>query len=840
VVKRLAVTAGVALSLLGLGAPSAAGHVGSPSGARSTAEYIIGFRSGVTASARASVAAAHAARVVPTRLLGQIDAEVITADAVQARALARDPRVRYVEPNRIWHVDSLPSSPNDPLFGQLWGLNNTGQTVNGTPGTPGADIGAIAAWQHGTGNSSLIVADVDSGMLTTHPDLAANLWINPGENCAGCRSDGIDNDGNGYVDDWRGWDFVNNDNIPDDQAGHGTHTAGTIGAVGDNGVGVIGVDPHVSLMPLKFISANGTGTNVNAVQAILYAADNGARVINGSWGGGSYSQALVDAIAVADAHGVLYVASAGNSASDAAFYPAAVDLPNVISTAATDQTDDLAWFSTYGDTVDLAAPGQDTLSTLSNGGYGYASGTSMAAPHVTGSAALLFSQHPQATPETIKALLFATAKPLPSLAGKILTGSRLDVGAAAGCTAAPDLWIDAPRDGFVASPGHPVNVRVLAGECASPAGVTVTATVNGSPVAVSSNGAGLWSGSFTPSAVGALSLQAVAGDGSATAGRTSAGLAAAELPVDGTSHSVPAVAGTDGYATFTATAGHRTSVLVGSGSLGALAVTVTAPDGTRLKDMYAIPAGGGFIDPLSEAIGGVYSIRLHPVVATTGSVPISLYDVPHDVGGSIVAGGAPGTVALGVPGQNALLGFTGIAGHRISLRISGDTIAASAVKIRGPDGKTFASLSSVGTGGGFIDAKKLALDGAYTLLVDPIAAATGQLTLTLYDVPPDVTGSLVLNGAGRTVALGVPGMNARLTFSGASGQHVTVRLTADSIASAKLSILRPAGTTLVGPVKLGLSGGTLSASLPATGVYTILIDPLTYRTGSVTAAVTAP
>jgi hypothetical protein len=281
-------------------------------------------------------------------------------------------------------------------------------------------------------------------------------------------------------------------------------------------------------------------------------------------------------------------------------------------------------------------------------------------------------------------------------------------------------------------------------------------------------------------------------------------------------------------------------MLVGSGSLGALAVTVTAPDGTRLKDSYAIPAGGGFIDPLSEAIGGVYSIRLHPVVATTGSVPISLYDVPHDVGGSIVAGGAPVTVALGVPGQNALLGFTGIAGHRISLRISGDSIAQSTVKIRGPDGKTFASLSSVGTGGGFIDVKKLALGGAYTLLVDPIAAATGQLTLTLYDVPPDVTGSLVLNGAGRTVALSVPGMNARLTFSGASGQHVTVRLTADSIASAKLSILRPAGTTLAGPVKLGLSGGTLSASLPATGVYTILIDPLAYRTGSVTAAVTAP
>jgi hypothetical protein len=729
----LAATAGVALSLLGLGAPSAGGHVGDLGGPRSTAEYIVGFRTGVTASARASVASAHAADVVPTRRLGEIGAEVVAADAAQARALARDPLVRYVEPNRIWHIDSLPSSPTDPLFGELWGLNNTGQTVNGTPGTPGADIGAIEAWQHGTGSLSVIVADIDAGMLTTHPDLAANLWINPGENCSGCRSDGIDNDGNGYVDDWRGWDFVNDDNLPDDQAGHGTHTAGTIGAVGDNGIGVVGVDPHVSLMPLKFISANGTGTNVDAVQAILYAADNGARVINGSWGGGSYSQALVDAIALADAHGVLYVASAGNSAADTAFYPAAVDLPNVISTAATNQTDDLAWFSTYGDTVDLAAPGQDTLSTLSNGGYGYASGTSMAAPHVAGSAALLFSQHPQATPETIKALLFASAKQLPSLAGKILTGSRLDVGAAAGCTVTPDLWIDAPRDGFVAAPGHPVKVRVLAGECASPAGVAVTASVNGSSVPLSSNGAGLWSGRFTPSAVGAISLHAVAGDGSATAGRTSAGLAAAELPVDGASHSVSVVSGSDGVATFTATAGHRISFRVRAGSLGALAVTITAPDGTRLVEGRVIPAGGGFIDPVSAVIGGVYWIRLHPVTAATGSVPLSLYDVPHDV-----------------------------------------------------------------------------------------------------------TGALALNGAGRTVALTVPGMSARLTFSGASGQHVTARLTADSIASARLSILRPTGSRLAGPVKLGLSGGTLSATLPAAGVYTILIDPVTYRTGSVTAAVTAP
>jgi hypothetical protein len=148
-VKRLAIMAGVGLTLLGLGGAPAGGSVRQPGTAQAAAGYIVGFRTGVAASVRASLATAHAANVVPSRL-GQIGAELVTADAAGARALARDPRVRYVEPNRLWHADSLPSSPTDPLFGQLWGLRNTGQTVNGTAGTPGADIGAIPAW-HRTG-----------------------------------------------------------------------------------------------------------------------------------------------------------------------------------------------------------------------------------------------------------------------------------------------------------------------------------------------------------------------------------------------------------------------------------------------------------------------------------------------------------------------------------------------------------------------------------------------------------------------------------------------------------------------------------------------------------------
>jgi hypothetical protein len=275
-------------------------------------------------------------------------------------------------------------------------------------------------------------------------------------------------------------------------------------------------------------------------------------------------------------------------------------------------------------------------------------------------------------------------------------------------------------------------------------------------------------------------------------------------------------------------------------TLGALLVTVTAPDGTRLLEQWAIAAGGGFVDPMPAAISGTYWIRLHPITSTTGSVPVTLFDVPPDISGSIVPGGAPVTVAPGVPGQRALLGFTGTSGGRISLRVTGDTIASSRVQIKTPTGASFASRSAVTTAGTFIDAKALSLSGAYRLLVDPNLDVTGQMTLALYAVPPDVTGALAVNGAGRAVTLAVPGQNANLTFSAASGQHVTARLTADSIASAYLSILRPDGTSLSGPVKLGTKGGTLAVTLPAAGIYTIALDPITWHTGVATVAVTSP
>src|SRR5262249_19917907 len=273
-------------------------------------QIIVGFRAGVSAADRADVlAGADATPQTTFRGLNAVVARAGRTRAAIAR-LERDPSVRYAEPNFILRASAV--TPNDPSFSQEWGLNKCGQAGGVSAGVPGADIHAKAAWDVTTGSASVTVAVLDTGLDFSHPDLAPNAWINPGENCAGCRNDGIDNDHNGYVDDWRGWDFFNNDNNPTDDNGHGTHVSGTIGAVGNNGIGVTGVNWNVRLMALKFLGADGSGTTDDAVRAILYAVQNGAVVLNNSYGGTEFSQALSDAIAFADAHNALFVAAAGN------------------------------------------------------------------------------------------------------------------------------------------------------------------------------------------------------------------------------------------------------------------------------------------------------------------------------------------------------------------------------------------------------------------------------------------------------------------------------------------------------------------------------------------------
>lgn len=271
---------------------------------------------------------------------------------VQAMArYAQDPEVVFAEPNYLLHSQNI---PDDPLLNLQWGLENSGQQVNGYVGTPGADLEAVHAWAAVTGNPQVVIAVVDSGVNGGHPDLADNIWNNPDE----IPGNGIDDDANGFVDDIQGWDFVDDDNQPHDATGHGTHVAGIIAARGDNAVGVAGVAWQAAIMPLRFIDAFDSGATSDAVQAITYAVDKGARVVNCSWGGSGQSASLKYIMQTSDA---LFVCAAGNEGADidsAGFYPAGWDLANIVSVAASDQMDRLAWFSNFGSRrVHLAAPG---------------------------------------------------------------------------------------------------------------------------------------------------------------------------------------------------------------------------------------------------------------------------------------------------------------------------------------------------------------------------------------------------------------------------------------------------------------------------------------------------
>ncbi|MDH4275061.1 MAG: S8 family serine peptidase, partial [Gammaproteobacteria bacterium] len=255
---------------------------------------------------------------------------------------------------------------------------------------------------------------------------AANIWSNPGE----IPGNGRDDDGNGYVDDVRGWNFADNTNDPIDLNNHGTHVSGVIAAAGNNGTGVVGVNWRAKIMPLRFMDATGSGSTSNAIRAITYAVRNGARISNNSWGGPTQSRALSDAISAANSAGHLFVTAAGNANANIDTnpeYPAAFNLPNIVSVASTDQSDALSSFSNFGAVnVDLAAPGSQIHSTLRNNRYGSLSGTSMAAPFVAGVAGMVLSQNPGLSVTQLKSALLDNVDPIPALQGRMVSGGRLN------------------------------------------------------------------------------------------------------------------------------------------------------------------------------------------------------------------------------------------------------------------------------------------------------------------------------------------------------------------------------------------------------------------------------
>ncbi|MFH1777972.1 MAG: S8 family peptidase [Candidatus Omnitrophota bacterium] len=353
--------------------------------------------------------------------------------------------VEFVQPNYIGIRKLFSNTPDDTYFSRLWGLHNTGQTVNSTTGTNDADIDAPEAWDLHTGSSSVVVAVVDTGIDLDHPDIAANIWINTDEIAA----NGIDDDGNGYIDDINGWDFVDGDNTPSDSnlVGHGTHVSGIIGAVGNNTAGVTGVCWQIKIMPLQAFDILGTATTSTIIASINYAIANGAKVINASYGGCFIDYAEQSAMESVNNASISFVAAAGNEASnndEAPLYPASYDFSNIIAVAASDQNDALAHFSNYGaNSVDVAAPGVNIYSTFPDNTYIFADGTSMATPFVSGLAALLFSYSSTYTAAELRQLIINSVDSLPGLSGKIVSGGRINAYNA--------LTLSAPI-GFSASP----------------------------------------------------------------------------------------------------------------------------------------------------------------------------------------------------------------------------------------------------------------------------------------------------------------------------------------------------------------------------------------------------
>lgn len=429
-----------ALALLAFGV---VGHVDPvaalPRGDRSFVDsrVLVGFEPGAPPSALSPVLVAAGARDIGRR--GRAALLAVPAGQVldTVARLRRSPLVRYAEPD---YLGELAASPDDPALGKQWGLQNQGQTVNGVTGRPGADENALAAWQVTTGAPSVVVAEVDTGVDYTHPDLRANIWTNPG-GIGGCPAG------------THGYDALSSgcDPMDDDTAygGHGTHVAGIIGAVGNNGVGVAGVSWSTTVLPVKTVSASGVGATSDLLAGldwVLRAKQSGVniRVVNDSqtWKGTAYSQALSDEIDVLGSNGILFVTAGGNTGEDdddpgLRRYPCGYDRSTELCAAASTSSDTLAGFANRGaSTVDLAAPGENIWSTLRGGTYGYVSGSSMAAAQVSGAAALVLA-HQDLTVLGVKAALLQGADAVPGLTGLVRTGGRLDLCRAVGGCAAP-------------------------------------------------------------------------------------------------------------------------------------------------------------------------------------------------------------------------------------------------------------------------------------------------------------------------------------------------------------------------------------------------------------------
>jgi len=482
-------------------------------------EVLVKFRFTAGSALKSDLAVAHDIRQM--RDLGLVGVVHMRSGSESAARLVEEfsgePDVLYAEPNYIVRTVDSPSAalPNDPLFPQQWDMKNTGQ--NG--GVPGADIDAVPAWGITTGSRAAVVGVVDTGIDYTHPDLMANVWSAPAQfTITFAPGDSITCPAGSH-----GYDAILNTCNPMDQNDHGTHVSGTIGASGNNDVGIAGVNWTASILGLRFLDATGSGTTADAVRAIDFAlllkaamptAAN-LRVLSNSWGGSGFSQTLLDAINAANSAGVLFVAAAGNNGADldtTPMYPASFNTANEIAVAATDDTDALASWSDYSvKSVQIAAPGVNITSTVIGGTYQTWSGTSMATPHVAGAAALVLSACTLST-SALKQTLLNSADPIPALAGKVGTGGRLDVYRAvhscAGQPSTPGFALAAVPSALTLQKGSSVKTTVRAIASGDFAG-NVTLSLAGLPTGVSAT--------FTPAVIAAGSTSTLQLTASASA-----------------------------------------------------------------------------------------------------------------------------------------------------------------------------------------------------------------------------------------------------------------------------------------------------------------------------------
>ncbi len=604
----------------------------------------------------------------------------------------------YVQRDTLHHI-SL--APNDARYtdGTLWGLHNTGQSG----GVADADIDAPEAWDIRTDASSVIVGVIDTGIRTTHQDLAGNLWTNPGESGGGKETNGIDDDANGYIDDVHGINSINGSGNPNDDNGHGSHCAGTIGGYGNDATGVVGVAWRVKLMGLKFLSASGSGSDSDAIECIAYARAKGARILSNSWGGGGDSPALRDAIAACRADGIIFVAAAGNESvnTDVTFNsPSGYELDNIVAVAATDRRDALASFSNQGfGSVHLGAPGVAITSTVStsNTAYDSFSGTSMATPHVAGALALMRAQYPAENyAQLINRLLRAT-DPITALSGRTLTGGRLNLHRSlTGTLATP------PNDDFAGRLTLPattsVYVRTFNHFATAQSGEPLHATLSAAksiwftwtapsaaPVTVSLAGSDFDTllGVYTGASVGALTE--LAGNDNASAGLLTSRV------------------------TFTATAGatYHFAVDGKAGATGAIVLRLTTP-------------------PVNDAFAGASALNGTPATAegTTLGAGLEAAEPAHAgfAGGASIwwtwTAPASGPVALTTSGSSfdsLLAVYTGSVLNALTPVASNDNATSGAITSR----VTFTAAAGVN----------------YRIAVDGKAGATGAVRLSLA-IPP--------------------------------------------------------------------------------------------------------